>query len=196
MKNILFFLVGSLFITALSGCSDDVKNNHTEASKATEVSSLEVDDTKHSGTKVSNINNTNTSEIEITQDVLSKYTDEQIEYARVWNTLGVNQEIAELNILKIPAGTLIYPGDINSPTYPYDTIQLRGSRLIDGIITYKSNHDGSIDAYTIPARWEDSIKEELTEEFIQSLIDNRKNVQVEVGNSDDIEKLINLQIIH
>lgn len=74
---------------------------------------------------------------------LEKYTDEQVEYSRVWLELGAHQDIDELNILKIPAGTLINPYDTTSSVYPVDSIQLTGSRLIDGSITYSSNGDGT-----------------------------------------------------
>src|SRR5690606_31259373 len=75
------------------------------------------------------------------KDPLDEYSHEQIEYARVWLQLGPNPDIDELNVLHIPAGTPLNPDDETSANYPEDVIQLAGSRLIDGSVTYSGNGD-------------------------------------------------------
>ncbi|SES18263.1 hypothetical protein SAMN04487944_12241 [Gracilibacillus ureilyticus] len=76
-------------------------------------------------------------------DPLSEYSSEQIEYARVWLQLGPNQEIDELNVWHIEAGEPLNPTDEKSAAYPEDVIQLAGSRLVDGSVTYSGNGDGT-----------------------------------------------------
>lgn len=132
--------------------------------------------------------------------LLSSYTDEQIEYASVWLSLGVNQQIDELNVLRIPAGTLINPNDTSSAVYPVNTIQLCGSRLIDGSVTYSRNNDGTITVYNVPQRWETNLPEGLDKNYMkqytQSLIDNGQIKQLALGTPDHIIKLINIQNIY
>lgn len=77
-------------------------------------------------------------------DSLSEYSNEEIEYARVWLLLGPNQEIDELNVQLIQSGTAINPSDETSAVYREDVIQLTGSRLVDRSVTYSGNRDGTI----------------------------------------------------
>lgn len=87
-------------------------------------------------------------------NVLAAYSSEKIEYARVWLQLGSNQEIDELNVRHISAGKPINPNDNTSASYPEDVIQLAGSRLVDGSVTYHGNGDGTIHVYNVPLRWD------------------------------------------
>ena len=87
-------------------------------------------------------------------NISADYSPLQIEYARVWLQLGENQQIDELNVRRIPAGTLVNPDDHTSARYPKDVTQLAGSRLVDGSVTYSSNGDGTIQVYNVPLRWE------------------------------------------
>ncbi|API92415.1 hypothetical protein KM914_11270 [Virgibacillus pantothenticus] len=66
-----------------------------------------------------------------------------MEYARVWLQLGEIKDVDELNVRHIPAGTPLNPDDETSVNYPEDVIQLAGSRLVDGSVTYSSNGDGT-----------------------------------------------------
>lgn len=52
------------------------------------------------------------------ENPLSQYSNEQIEYARVWLQLGPNQDIDELNVRHILAGEPINPNDDTSANYP------------------------------------------------------------------------------
>ena len=87
-------------------------------------------------------------------DALSQYSVEEIEYARVWLQLGVNQDIDELNVEHIFNGTPFNPDDETSIDYPEDVIQLSGTRLVDRVITYSGNGDGIINVYNGPKRWD------------------------------------------
>lgn len=120
---------------------------------------------------------------------LSKYSANEIEYARVWLQLGANQEIDELNVRHIPTGIPLNPDDDTSVSYPEDVIQLAGSRLVDGSVTYSGNGDGTINVYNVPLRWDG--KYPAGEEFYTNLITHTKLVYIETGNEEEIIKLIN-----
>lgn len=52
----------------------------------------------------------------------------------------------------IPAGEPINHNDDTSANYSEDVIQLSGSRLVDGSVTYSGNGDGTINVYNVPLR--------------------------------------------
>ncbi|ATH91775.1 hypothetical protein [Bacillus glycinifermentans] len=129
---------------------------------------------------------------------LSGYSSEKIEYARVWLQLGPNQEIDELNVRHISAGEPINPNDDTSASYPEDVVQLAGSRLVDGSVTYSSNGDGTIHVYNVPLRWESSadVDKNFMKEYTEGIIKNTKVVDVDPGNNKEIVKLIDIMNIH
>ncbi|MGD7008798.1 hypothetical protein [Metabacillus sp. 84] len=122
------------------------------------------------------------------EDLLADYSSEEVEYARVWLQLGPNQEIDELNVRLIPAGTPLNPDDETSAGYPEDVIQLAGSRLVDGSVTYSGNGDGTVNVYNVPLRWDGQYP--AGEQFYQDLISNTKTVSIGTGNDEAIVKLI------
>lgn len=109
-------------------------------------------------------------------NVLAAYSSEKIEYARVWLQLGSNQEIDELNVRHISAGKPINPNDNTSASYPEDVIQLAGSRLVDGSVTYHGNGDGTIHVYNVPLRWDsaDDLDQGVMQEVTENIIKNAK----------------------
>jgi len=127
---------------------------------------------------------------------LSKYSSRQIEYARVWLQLGPNQEIDNLYVKQIPKGTPLNPDDDTSIKYPEDVIQLSGSRLVDGVVTYSSNGDGTINVYNVPLRWyggspppEDIDKEKVQEEM-RSIINNTNKVYIDPNYEEKVIAVI------
>jgi hypothetical protein len=74
----------------------------------------------------------------VKENVLSEYSSEKIEYARIWIQLGTNKEIDELNVRRIMSGEPINPEDNTSINYPENVIQLSGSRLVSCVIEYPS----------------------------------------------------------
>jgi len=164
-------------------------NESTDSSNSNEVANTGSDD------KSSENSDSTTSDKE-SENPLNQYSNEQIEYARVWLQLGANQDLDELNIRHIPAGEPINPNIDNSATYPEGIIQLSGSRLIDGSITYKGNGDGTINVYNAPMRWEappPDVDEKTLKEKTEEILNNTKKVYVEPAKGEDIIKLINLQ---
>lgn len=133
---------------------------------------------------------TENEDAEESVSVLSAYSNGQIEYARIWLQLGANQEIDGLYVTKIPAGTPLNPDDDTSGVYPEDVIQLAGARLADGSVTYSSNGDGTINVYNVSLRWDGEYP--AGEAFYQDLIDSTELVAVDVGEDEDVIRLIGL----
>ncbi|MCY7822276.1 hypothetical protein MOB34_00355 [Bacillus spizizenii] len=131
-------------------------------------------------------------------NVLAAYSSEKIEYARVWLQLGSNQEIDELNVRHISAGKPINPNDNTSASYPEDVIQLAGSRLVDGSVTYHGNGDGTIHVYNVPLRWDsaDDLDQGVMQEVTENIIKNAKKVYVDPGDNEKIKQLIDIMMIH
>ncbi len=148
-----------IFVQFLVGCSGGKNEESTTVpSENVSVSQSEkepgdTEEGKLTDKKIDESESTHTYNIE-EEDALSEYSSEEIEYARVWLQLGPNQEVDELNVRYIPAGEPINPDDDTSANYPEDVIQLAGSRLVDGAVTYSGNGDGTINVYNVPLRWE------------------------------------------
>ncbi|MCM3739507.1 hypothetical protein M3210_04410 [Oceanobacillus luteolus] len=127
-------------------------------------------------------------------DLLSTYSSEQIEYARVWLQLGPNQEIDELYVTHIPEGEAVNPNAESSATYTEEVVQLTGSRLVEGSVTYSSNGDGTINVYFVPSHWETNTPEGFTDEdlriFTESIVNNTDLVYIEPGHDDEVISLI------
>ncbi|SDI44648.1 hypothetical protein SAMN05192534_1573 [Alteribacillus persepolensis] len=123
-------------------------------------------------------------------NALSKYSSDEIEYARVWLQLGPNQDIDELNVRHIPAGKSLNPDDETSANYPEDVVQLSGSRLVDGSVTYSSNGNGTINVYKVPLRWDG--KNPAGEDVYKDIIKNTKTETIDRGDDQKIINLIKL----
>ncbi|WP_394120350.1 hypothetical protein [Planococcus donghaensis] len=124
------------------------------------------------------------------EDALSEYSSEQIEYAKVWRQLGPNQEIDGLYVEQIPEGTPLNPDDDTSAAYTEPVIQLAGSRVVDGSVTYSSNGDGTINLYNVPLRWDGEYP--AGEDFYNDMIENTEVVEIEPGDNEEIIRLIEL----
>lgn len=164
------------------------KNSNENASK--ESSADESKETSSEGQK----NEANSEK----DNVLAEYSSEKIEYARVWLQLGANQEIDELNVRHISAGEPLNPNDDTSAGYPEDVIQLAGSRLVDGSVTYSGNGDGTIKVYNVPLRWDssDDLSKGVMREVTENIIKNTKTVYVDTGDNEKIKRLIDIMAIH
>ncbi|WP_042149715.1 hypothetical protein [Paucisalibacillus sp. EB02] len=209
LSKILYMNVALLILVGLlAGCGDnknDSTSNSSEDSSAQESSdenTTETDESSSSSEEEKSDSTTEESENQDTEssssennteenkDALSQYSSQEIEYARVWLQLGPNQELDELNVHHIPAGTPLNPDDETSLTYPEDVIQLAGSRLVDGSVTYSGNGDGTINVYKVPLRWDGQYP--AGEEFYQELIDNTELVAIDTGDEEQVIKLIKL----
>ncbi len=211
-----------LFILLLAGCSDNTNaklnanagendvtlsteetteveegNQANEASSSSTSEDTSQEDAKESSSEESKSGESNPADESEENHALDDYSSKEIEYARVWSQLGPNQEIDELNVQLISAGSPLNPDDENSLTYPEDVVQLRGSRIVDGIVTYSGNGNGTINVYNVPMRWyggfpppEDIDKEEIQKEM-EDIITNTKLVNVDTGDNEEIIEIIN-----
>ena len=170
----------------------------TEDAPTGELGETENDDATDITSDGSDNNSAESSDphVDDKQDIetLAEYSNEQVEYARIWLQLGANQVIDELNVRHIPAGTPLNPNDETSVNYPEGVIQLAGSRLVDGSVTYSSNGDGSINVYNVPLRWDGIYP--AGEKFYTGIIKNTKLVNVNPGHDEKVIELINLLHVH
>lgn len=190
------------------------EENNNETDDSNQISKGESETTTGSEKSVTNENASKESSTDESQETsseevrneeksqkdneLTEYPSEKIEYARVWLQLGANQEIDELNVRHISAGEPINPNDDTSASYPEDVIQLAGSRLVDGSVTYSGNGDGTIKVYNVPLRWDssDDVSNGVMREVTENIIKNTKTVYVDTGDSEKIKRLIDIMAIH
>lgn len=200
------WIIVALLVLVACGNTDE-KSSSSEASKkdsTVEEKQLKTDNdsasdenedsnqsTDHSGSNSTNTNDQNTSN----NQALSNYSSEQIEYARVWLQLGPNQDIDGLYVQHISAGEPINPNDETSATYPEDVIQLAGSRLVDGSVTYSGNGNGTINVYNVPLRWDSSnpeVDENFMKEYTEDIIKNTELISINPGEDSNVIELIKL----
>ena len=186
LKKILAMVYALVAVIVLVGCGDDDSLNPSETVELGDSMVQEANEKTNIEKKVENKKVTVAE-----QSSLKEYTTEQIEYARVWLQLGPNQEIEELNITHIAAGTPLNEDDETSAVYLEDVIQLAGSRLVDGSVTYSGNGDGTINVYNVPLRWDGEYP--AGEQFYKEILENTKLVSIETGNDEAVLKLIKLQ---
>lgn len=178
MKKV-FYLSAALLL--LSGCREEEDGPFMNANnQATEIPATETEEEE---TDMD-------SEPAQEPSALSGYSTEQIEYARVWLQFGANQEIDGLYVNKIPEGTPLNPDDETSAAYPEDVIQLAGSRLVDGSVTYSGNGDGTVNLYNVPLRWDGEYP--AGEAFYTEIIENTELVAIDPGNDEEVIRLIEL----
>jgi len=219
-KKIVFLLVIFLLPVVVSACAgssdendkDDIadkeSSSNNESSEMNDGHDKNRNNTEHDKSDSSNndqevsVGNANQSENtrddsddDSESDILSKYSSEEIEYARVWLQLGVTQEIDELNVEHFSAGEPLNPDDETSIDYPEDVIRLSGSRLVEGSITYSGNGDGTIKLYSkIPQRWDG--KNPAGEHAYKQIIEATEQVSIDTGDAKKVETLIKKLNIH
>ncbi|QJC95077.1 Putative lipoprotein [Bacillus mojavensis] len=220
--NAVLMLLVLLLVGCMGGKEEKSNNdsslhseeNNNETDDSNQISKGESETTTGSEKSVPNENASKESSTDESQEtsseeirnkeksqkdnVLAEYSSEKIEYARVWLQLGANQEIDELNVRHISAGEPINPNDDTSTSYPEDVIQLAGSRLVDGSVTYSGNGDGTIKVYNVPLRWDssDDVSNGVMREVTENIIKNAKTVYVDTGDSEKIKRLIDIMAIH
>ncbi|CEG23847.1 hypothetical protein BN1080_02854 [Planococcus massiliensis] len=190
MKKVLYL---SAAILLLSGCGDEEDGpfmNANNQETAVEETEPNEEETPANEEETEMDKEPETTPEAADETALSEYSAEQIEYARVWLQLGANQEIDGLYVNIIPEGTPLNPDDETSAAYPEDVIQLAGSRLVDGSVTYSGNGDGTVNLYNVPLRWDGEYP--AGEEFYTEIIENTELVAIDPGNDEEVIRLIEL----
>lgn len=171
--------------------SEDVKKKESDfADESSEDNDKESDETNTESSKETNSRETNASSKSKEDDALSKFSAKEIEYARVWLQIGEIKDVDELNVRHITAGTPINPNDETSAAYPEDVIQLSGSRLVAGSVTYSGNGDGTINVYNVPLRWDGNYP--AGEKFYRDIIESTELVSVDPRNGEEMISLISV----
>lgn len=204
MKKITRTFYFSATIALLAGCGNNPEPKATDSTPnaAAETPAEETDEnaaadqdekeeTDDSAAEESETADEENTDAETAESALDAYSSKQVEYARVWLQLGPNQELDGLYVKQIPAGTPLNPDDETSGVYPEDVIQLAGSRLVDGSITYSGNGDGTINVYNVPLRWDGQYP--AGEEFYEEIINDTELVAIDTGNDEEVIRLIELQ---
>ncbi|MFV0557847.1 MAG: hypothetical protein ACK5MW_04325, partial [Enterococcus sp.] len=138
------------------------------------------------------------AKIEPEEDLLAGYSDLQIEYARVWLAMyGTPRHFSgmttEIGVTVEPKGTPIYEYYDVSVNYPMETTTLSDISGIDGgganLITYGSNHDGSITVFNTSGYWPDFVGEE-GRRFTQSIIDDAYVMDIPADTDENVKEVI------
>ena len=128
--------------------------------------------------------------------LLLGYSDDQIEFARVWLTV-IGTKNSALYIDRLPAGSPINIYDKGSVGYPVDVIVFSGPATADGSVVYSSNHKGTITVYPVPGHWQlpiEVVKDpEKIRELTQKVIDDARVVSVDVCNPRDVVDVIRVE---
>lgn len=191
IKKVFLNIVLILLVGILIGCSHDTKDTSDEPIESNTVQdSMEEDVSEQEESSVNEeTESDNIAAEETTEaDPLSPFSTQEIEYARIWLQLGPNQEIDELNVRHITTDEPINPNDETSISYPEDVIQLSGSRLVDGSITYRGNGDGTINVYNVPLRWDGQYP--AGEAFYNDIVENTELEAIDVGDDEEVIELI------
>ena len=174
MKNIALLFVGILSFIGLSACGTEnhaKRDSSASSTPKTEQKANSSSSSAKAGQQVSSSSTTTPSssdnsqsqtQEQTTTSPLSGYSDEQIEYARVTETLlhyyGYNFQ---------PVSITAQKNGKNHPVFPFDgsmvvreesvTLIFSSDNTMAGttIVTYSSNHNGSINFYKNPNHYQD-----------------------------------------
>ena len=200
-----------LSLFALAACSNSkssenqTKKENTSSSKVT--SSSKTSNGKNSATHSTNTSpsssqaNTNNSEkVQKSSSPLSGYSAEQVEYARVTETLlsyyKYDYQPVSISVTKNGANHQVFPFS-GSVVVPQDTVTLSFSsdNTMAGttIVTYSSNHNGSINFYKDPNHYQDEsyltdsawVKEES-----QKLLDSSQTLAIPTSFDEQAAQII------
>lgn len=228
MKKVGFVMVISAFL--LVGCG--TKGNKAEESKAAsssetqtmtnssssvkQASSQTQSTTTNSQSVAKNTNTTQnettsasttisstTAETMVTPNPLSGYTNDQIEYARVWlAVMGTHYKTDlasgnfKLHVSHSAAGAAVNPYDSTSLTFPTETVTLSGEYGYQSLVVYSSNHNGTITCYPVPSHFQGDPRDQAAvKKQEQEILDQATIVSIPTGNPEDVKELIAVQVV-
>lgn len=209
-KNIIIAILSGIIILGIGYMlgtrnSNDKKENlvrTSESSNSSEYSSSK-ENTSSTFKDVELTEKTSKSNRNLPTELLP-YSDEEIEYARVWlavmgedylEEVGPNSQF-KLSVIKIPKGEQLGYGRMKfDVTWPKDVIALQANATALGQIYYSSNFDGTVSVYTeMPSHWQLSQEDSENEEFMLTLLNKIKNttkiVPVPAGNPTKVKEII------
>ncbi|MBK0083520.1 hypothetical protein IAE51_06310 [Lactococcus sp. S64] len=211
MKKTILWSATFLSLFALAACSNSkssenqTKRENTSSSKVT--SSSKTSNSKNSATHSTNTSpsssqaNTNNSEkVQKSSSPLSGYSAEQVEYARVTETLlsyyKYDYQPVSISVTKNGANHQVFPFS-GSVVVPQDTVTLSFSsdNTMAGttIVTYSSNHNGSINFYKDPNHYHDEryLKDSAwVKEESQKLLDSSQTLAIPTSFDEQAAQII------
>lgn len=184
--------------------STQVSSTTMTTSKESKASQTQTTQAQQSQTETTTVASSTTStpssssEVVVQSDPLSGYTNDQIEFARVWlAVMGTHYKADlakgefELHATRSAAGAPVNPYDANSLTYPNETITLSGKYGYQSLIVYSSNHNGSITCYPTPSHFQEYRgDQEATRNQEQEILNQASIVSIPTGNPEDVKELI------
>ena len=190
-SSVAFILMAAL---SLAACNEEVKEEGTTTEVAVPTEKPTSEEKQSNISKLQNGETEKAEENSVeTVGSLDSFTDEQIEALHIWAQFGANQEITELNYRLIEAGTALNEDDETSIVYPVNVVQLSGSRLVDGVVTYAKNTDGSITLYNIPLRWDG--ENPAGEAFYKDLLANTSIATIQKASEKQLNALADVLAI-
>jgi hypothetical protein len=196
-KKMLFSASGVLLLAACNNEAEELpeedQTSEVEETPSVEENTIEeeVVDTPEENEEAEDNVTEDTSEVE--EGVLANYSEQEIEYARVW--LSVRGEetdhLESLYFQELPEGTPVLLDDEEGPVYPEDVHRLSGVRQVDGSVVYSGNGDGTINLYM------DRVNStEVVEDFSQEMVEDTQLVEVDVHEDEKVAEIIELLIAY
>ena len=211
MKKTILWSATFLSLFALAACSNSkssenqTKKETTSSSKVT--SSSKTSNSKNSAThstspsaSSSQANTNNSEKVQKSSSPLSGYSAEQVEYARVTETLlsyyKYDYQPVSISVTKNGANHQVFPF-YGSVVVPQDTVTLSFSsdNTMAGttIVTYSSNHNGSINIYKDPNHYQDEryLKDSAwVKEESQKLLDSSQTLAIPTSFDEQAAQII------
>lgn len=211
MKKTILWSATFLSLFALVACSNS-KSSENQTKKETTSSSKVTSSSKTSNSKNSATHSTNTSpsssqantnnseKVQKSSSPLSGYSAEQVEYARVTETLlsyyKYDYQPVSISVTKNEANHQVFPFS-GSVVVPQDTVTLSFSsdNTMAGttIVTYSSNHNGSINFYKDPNHYQDEryLKDSAwVKKESQKLLDSSQTLAIPTSFDEQAAQII------
>ncbi|MDN6836858.1 MAG: hypothetical protein L0L86_12075 [Lactococcus lactis] len=211
MKKTILWSATFLSLFALAACSNS-KSSENQTKKETTSSSKVTSSSKTSNSKNSATHSTNTSpsssqantnnseKVQKSSSPLSGYSAEQVEYARVTETLlsyyKYDYQPVSISVTKNGANHQVFPFS-GSVVVPQDTVTLSFSsdNTMAGttFVTYISNHNGSINFYKDPNHYQDEryLKDSAwVKEESQKLLDSSQTLAIPTSFDEQAAQII------
>ncbi|KZK06317.1 hypothetical protein AB996_1523 [Lactococcus cremoris] len=198
MKKTILWSATFLSLFALAACSNSKSSENQTKKEAT--SSSKTNNGKSAATNSTSTSASNSQANSKSSSPLSGYSAEQVEYARVTEALlnyyKYDYQPVSINVTKNGANHQVFPFS-GSVVVPQDTVTLSFSsdNTMAGttIVTYSSNHNGSINFYKDPNHYQDEryLKDSAwVKEESKKLLDNSQTLTIPTSSDDQAAHII------
>ncbi|MEG1485923.1 hypothetical protein [Lactococcus sp.] len=198
MKKTILWSATFLSLFALAACSNSKSSENQTKKEAT--SSSKTNNGKSEATNSTSTSASNSQANSKSSSPLSGYSAEQVEYARVTEALlnyyKYDYQPVSINVTKNGANHHVFPFS-GSVVVPQDTVTLSFSsdNTMAGttIVTYSSNHNGSINFYKDPNHYQDEryLKDSAwVKEESKKLLDNSQTLTIPTSSDDQAAHII------